>query len=61
MDPLGHMMLGSEDYRYFMQVMQVRPFRWISHLAREPRKPCNATPVQYCAAAHALWALHTVC
>jgi acetoin utilization deacetylase AcuC-like enzyme len=24
MDPLGHMMLGSEDYRYFMQVMQVR-------------------------------------
>lgn len=23
MDPLGHMMLGSEDYRYFMQVMQV--------------------------------------
>jgi hypothetical protein len=24
MDPLGHMMLGSEDYRYFLQVMQVR-------------------------------------
>lgn len=28
MDPLGHMMLGSEDYRYFMQVMQVSQGLW---------------------------------
>lgn len=42
MDPLGHMMLGSEDYRYFMQVMQVRQSAAGCYAWAEVRcKPCT--------------------
>lgn len=33
MDPLGHMMLGSEDYRYFMKVLKQH--------AGEQTEPCG--------------------
>jgi acetoin utilization deacetylase AcuC-like enzyme len=47
MDPLGHMMLGSEDYRYFTAALQ-------QHAATSPHcqviqlLACMGTPWAFC-------------